>query len=107
MFDICDEHVKRHVYNKSDDDRYYNMLKRCYDEKHKDYGDYGGRGITVCEEWRENKGVFMRWCRDIKREKGMELDRRDNDKGYSPENCRFVTKKENRNNRRDSKGTDK
>ena len=100
MFDICDIHEKKAPYNKSDDDRWYNMLKRCYDKKHKDYGDYGGRGIGVCEEWRENKGKFMRWCRDEEREKEMEIDRRNNDEGYSPENCRFVTKKVNRNNRR-------
>jgi hypothetical protein len=102
MFDICDEHVKRVPYDKRLDDRYYNILKRCYDKKNKDYEHYGGRGIVMCDEWKENKQKFMRWCRDNGEEKGLEIDRIDNDKGYEPGNCRFVTKKVNRNNRRDS-----
>ncbi len=101
-FDICDKQVRRVKYNERHDNRYYNMLKRCYDEKHKDYEHYGGRGISVCEEWRESKQRFMRWCVDNGEKKGLEIDRRDNDGNYEPDNCRFITKRENRNNRRDS-----
>ena len=101
MFDICDEHVKRRQFNKSLDDRYYNMMKRCNNEEHKDYKSYGGRGIKVCKEW-SSKKVFLKWCWANGFSEDLELDRRDNDKGYGPENCRFVTKTVNRNNRRDS-----
>ena len=103
MWDINDKHVLRVPYKKSLDDRYYNMLKRCYDEENKDYVNYGGRGIEVCEEWKKSKQRFMRWCVDNGEKKGLEIDRIDNESGYSPENCRFVTRHVNRSNRRDSK----
>ena len=103
MFDICDVHVKRYKFNKKLDDKYYNMMKRCNDEKHKDYSNYGGRGIKVCEEWSKSKKMFVRWCHENGFEEDLEIDRIDNDKGYDPSNCRFVTRKVNRNNRRDSK----
>ena len=99
-FEIPEEMEMRVKYNKVLDDKYYNMMKRCYDENNKDYRNYGQRGITVCEEWRESKQRFMRWCVDNGFESGLEIDRIDNDKGYGPTNCRFVTRKENINNRR-------
>ena len=101
-FDECDEHVKRVPYNKKLDDKYYNMMKRCYREQNVDYEHYGGRGIEVCDEWKKSKQSFFRWCVDNGFEEGLEIDRIENDKGYSPDNCRFVTKQENRNNRSDS-----
>lgn len=99
-FEIPEVDKKRIPYDKVLDDKYYNMLKRCYDEKHKDYTNYGGRGIEVCKEWKESKQSFMEWCLENGFEKGLEIDRIDNDKGYEPTNCRFVTRKENANNRR-------
>jgi len=99
-FDVCDSHTKRRGFNKSLSDRYYNMLKRCNNEDHKDYVNYGGRGIKVCDEWLKSKKVFVAWCYENGFEEDLELDRRDNDKGYGPENCRFVTRVVNRNNRR-------
>ena len=106
-FDICDKHVRRVAYDKGLDDRYYNILKRCYDKRNKDYVNYGGRGIEMCDEWRESKQRFMRWCRDNGEEKGLEIDRIDCNGSYEPTNCRFVDRKTNRNNRRDSKGQKK
>jgi len=103
MFDINDEHVRRVKYDEKLDNRYYNILKRCYDKNNKDYVNYGGRGIEMCEEWRNSKQRFMRWCVDNGYDESLEIDRIDNDKGYAPDNCRFVTRKENRQNRRDSK----
>lgn len=71
------------------------MIQRCYNEKAKDYKYYGGRGITVCKEWRQDPTEFIRWCEEESNwfeGCGLTLDKVDNDKGYSPDNCRFTTK---------------
>ena len=68
------------------------MVDRCNNPKIKDYKDYGARGITVCEEWLDI-AVFVAWAeRTHPNIKGISLDRIDNDKGYSPENCRWADK---------------
>lgn len=79
------------------------MKSRCYKPNDKDYSDYGGRGITVCMEWKEDFKVFYDWCMANGYEKGLEMDRRENDGNYSPDNCRFVTRSQNmRNTRRNN-----
>lgn len=88
---------------------YRSLMRRCYNPSHKQYKDYGGRGIKVCLSWRTNMSKFIAWAstsgyyylRSRKSSRNViELDRRDNDKGYSPANCRWVTKLVNMNNRR-------
>lgn len=80
---------------------YSGIIDRCYNPAHHAYKDYGGRGIVVCNEWTENPGAFFDWCkRQSVDTLGLQLDRVDNNKGYSPENCKFVTPKENMRNRR-------
>lgn len=74
-----------------------NMLDRCNNPKNRLYKNYGGRGIRVCKEWHD-LGNFGRWAMENGYEKGLQLDRKDNDKGYSPSNCRFVTRTVNMNN---------
>lgn len=66
------------------------MIQRCTNKKSKDYPDYGGRGISVCDEWRNDFGLFVRWARSNGYAQGLTLDRKDNDGNYSPGNCRFV-----------------
>lgn len=80
-----------------------NMKQRCYNPNNKLYYRYGGRGITVCEEWKNNPIAFIRWAYengyDEKLPKGKcQIDRVDNNKGYSPDNCRWVDNKTNSRN---------
>lgn len=90
--------VKRHALYRT----YQGMLARCYNEKHKYYAYYGGRGISVCPKW---IGSFYQFVNDMgERPEGLTLDRIDNDKGYSKENCKWSTMKEQSNNRRPNSG---
>lgn len=78
---------------------YYDMIRRCYNPKDKGYYRYGKRGITVCSEWKNNHLAFFRWAKESGYTQGLQLDRIDNDKGYYPDNCHWVTAKENSLNR--------
>jgi hypothetical protein len=60
---------------------------------------YFYKGIKVCDEWKNSIDKFCEWAKNNGYEKGLQLDRIDNSKGYSPDNCRFVTSKINNNNR--------
>ena len=75
------------------------MKQRTQNPKCKAYKNYGARGITVCQEWQKFE-AFFRWAINNGYKRGLELDRKNNDEGYSPENCRWVTRQENLNNRR-------
>lgn len=72
---------------------------RCANRKQRDYKYYGGRGITVCQEWKiwEN---FKNWAITNGYCNNLEIDRIDNEKGYCPENCRWTTSKINQRNKR-------
>lgn len=81
----------------------YRVLKsaisRCTHPRSKDYKWYGARGISVCEEWTKDPGSFVRWALASGYGDGMELDRKDNDGNYTPENCRFISHAENCRNK--------
>lgn len=79
---------------------YYAMLDRCYNVKSPRYKDYGARGITVCKEWREDNKTFFAWAITNGYKEGLTLDRLNNDKGYSPTNCAWVSNKDNCNHNR-------
>lgn len=81
-------------------DIFLGMKQRCYDKNNINYFRYGGRGIKICAEWLKNPIKFVEWSLKNGYDKGLQCDRRDNDKGYSPENCRWVTSEVNNNNKR-------
>lgn len=66
-----------------------NMRRRCYDVKNKRFKHYGGKGITVCDEWQDFKN-FHDWAMNNGYQKGLTLDRINNDGNYEPNNCRWV-----------------
>ena len=79
---------------------YTSMIERCCNVNDKRYDDYGGRGIEVCQEWRLNYKNFKIWAMKSGYKEGLSLDRENNDKGYCPDNCRWVTQKIQANNTR-------
>ncbi len=76
------------------------MKARCGNKNNPNYERYGGRGIVVCEEWRNDYLSFRTWALSNGYSVGMSIDRIDNDMGYSPDNCRWVTAKIQNNNQR-------
>ncbi|MDP9438291.1 MAG: hypothetical protein M3P49_06060 [Actinomycetota bacterium] len=76
-----------------------NMLNRCHKPGHPSYPEYGGKGLAVCEEWRDSFGAFLR---DMgpRPSPTHSIDRIDGTKGYSPDNCRWATSGEQIRNRR-------
>lgn len=79
--------------------RWAGIKARCYQVNTPRYENYGARGIKMCEEWRTSFEAFRDWALSNGFDPSLEIDRIDNSKGYSPENCRWVTCAENQNNR--------
>jgi predicted XRE-type DNA-binding protein len=82
--------------------RYTGMKYRCYKETSSDYKNYGARGIKVCNEWRNSYITFKKWALANGYRDNLTIDRIDNDGNYEPNNCRFITIKENSRNKRDN-----
>lgn len=79
---------------------YTNMKTRCYNPNVSSYKNYGGRGIIICDEWKNSFIAFAQWALENGYNEELFLDRIDNNGNYEPSNCRFVTMKVQCNNRR-------
>ncbi len=82
---------------------YYKMIDRCYNSKEKSFSYYGGRGITVCEEWRKSYSNFRDWALNNGYQEDLSIDRIDVNGNYEPNNCRWATVKQQANNKRKTK----
>jgi len=94
--------LKRITHGLSDTKGYfvwYDMMRRCYNKKSTNYRYYGGRGIKVCRRWHDLKLFITDMGQPPP---GLTIERKNNDRGYFLKNCRWATRKEQANNKRDS-----
>ena len=79
---------------------YYSMKERCYNPKRWNYKYYGARGIRVCDEWKNDYQIFKKWAYENGYNDNLSIDRINNDGNYEPNNCKWSTEKEQKNNTR-------
>lgn len=78
---------------------YSSMIARCHNPKSISYKYYGGKGITVCDEWKNSFENFSKWSNLNGYNDTLSIDRKDNSKGYCPSNCRWIPLSEQSNNK--------
>lgn len=92
-------HLKHGLSHTRIDNIYKSMISRCYKKNNNRYERYGGRGISVCDEWLNNKESFFEWAFNNGYSEKLTIDRINVDGNYCPENCRWSTMKQQQNNR--------
>lgn len=97
---------KAKIRHSDDDNRLYrilvNMKTRCFNEKSYYFKSYGGRGITICQEWMDSSRSFMDWAKSNGYSSVLTIDRIDVNGNYEPGNCQWITTKAQSRNRRDT-----
>lgn len=101
-YNACNPHRLSHKYPKLYS-VWNTMRHRCYNPRNWKYKDYGGRGITVCEEWRNNFPNFFNWAMAYGYQEGLTIDRIDVNGNYEPTNCRWATLKQQARNKTNNK----
>lgn len=99
----CYHKEKCKTHNKSNNKLYWirsSIIQRCFNSNDHNFYRYGGRGITICDEWRNNFEAFYDWAISNGYREGLSIDRINNDGNYEPSNCRWVTQKVQSNNTR-------
>jgi hypothetical protein len=102
---ICPDEPCRKIHGKSNTKLYdvWNTIKlRCYKPSQNMYSNYGGRGIEVCDEWLNDFINFYNWAIENGYQDGLQIDRINVDGNYEPNNCRWVTRTTNANNKRNN-----
>lgn len=82
---------------------FHSMKDRCFRQTDPEFHNYGNRGITICSEWINDPKEFIRWASDNGYKKGLSIDRIDTNGPYSPDNCRFVSMKQQGRNKRNNR----